>query len=302
MRENGEDEGGGVRGQNAAPSSRELLERIQYNQELTCTSSLARRRVGAITPSDAEVQAVYAAREAAATRQREETLHGDRHRRSVVSIRYYDTLMAATTDDAFQESPPLSDVEARRVVLGPIRKLMAVLATRQRFASLLRSASGVGEGLDTDRVSTQLAEQSALPSPSPLPNISTLLRGIALPDVGASRRFAGSGHGDLAYDFVQAPRSRPWHEPFAFRFQHFTPVPMPSFVLDVGAQAEKEVRRGDGDSPSAQEGDDVPTLMAVQPTAPVANGTHFMSCTTSARPAKAAAHARSPAGAAPATG
>ncbi|CAC9495643.1 conserved hypothetical protein [Leishmania infantum JPCM5] len=301
MIENGEDEWGGVRAQNATPSSRELLERIQYNRELSSAGSLVRRRVGALTPSDAEVQAVYAAREAAVARQLEEALHGDLHRRRVVSMRYYDTLMAATTDDVFQESQPLSDVEARRVVLGPLRKLVAVLATRQCFASLLRYASGVGEALHTDRISPQLAVQSALPSPSPLPNISTLLRGIALPDVGASRRFPGFGHGDPAYDFVEAPRSRPWHEPFAFRLKHFTPVPMPSFVLDVAAQAEREVRRGDGESPSAQEGDDVPTLMAVQPSVALTNGSHFTSCTTSARPAKAPAHGRSPAGTAPAT-
>ncbi|TPP51907.1 hypothetical protein CGC20_4620 [Leishmania donovani] len=248
MIENGEDEWGGVRAQNATPSSRELLERIQYNRELSSAGSLARRRVGALTPSDAEVQAVYAAREAAVARQLEEALHGDLHRRRVVSMRYYDTLMAATTDDVFQESQPLSDVEARRVVLGPLRKLVAVLATRQCFASLLRYASGVGEALHTDRISPQLAVQSALPSPSPLPNISTLLRGIALPDVGASRRFPGFGHGDPAYDFVEAPRSRPWHEPFAFRLKHFTPVPMPSFVLD--------------------------------PSAALTNGSHFTSCTT----------------------
>ncbi|CAG9576240.1 conserved hypothetical protein [Leishmania major strain Friedlin] len=302
MIENGEDEWSGVRAQNATPSSRELLERIQYNRELSRASSLARRRVGALTPSDAEVQAVYAAREAAAAHQLEEILHGDRHRRRVVSMRYYDALMAATTDDVFQESQPLSDVEARRVVLGPLRKLVAVLATRQRFAGLLRCASGVGDALHTDRVSAQLAAHSALPPPSPLPNISTLLRGIALPDMGASRRFAGSGHGDPAFDFVEAPRSRPWHEPFAFRLKHFTPVPMPSFVLDVAAQAEREVRRSDGESPSAQEGDDVPTLLAVQPSGALTNVSLLAPCTTSGRPAKAAAHGRSPAGAAPATG
>ncbi|GET89363.1 hypothetical protein, conserved [Leishmania tarentolae] len=302
MMENSEPECESLRRATAAPSYQDLLERIQYNRDLTRVSSVARRHVGAVTPSDAEVQAVYTAREAAAAHLKEETLQGDRHRRRVVSIRYYDSMMAPTTDEVFQESPPLSDVQARRVVLQPLRKLVAVLATRQRFARLLRIANGVGDSQHADRVSLHIGEQSTSLSPSPLPNVSTLLRGTALPDVGASERFTRLGQGDPGYDFVEPPRYHPWHEPFAFRLKHFTPVPMPSFVLDVAAQAEKEVRRGDGESPPEQDGDDVPTFMAVQPSASATNGVRFTSCTTSVRPAKGGARARSPAGTAPAAG
>ncbi|CAM39270.1 conserved hypothetical protein [Leishmania braziliensis MHOM/BR/75/M2904] len=299
---NGEAKWSGTRPQHAAPSYQELMERIHFNRKLAHLSSSARRRVGAPIPSDSEVQAVYAARKAATAHQHEEMLQGDRNRRRVVSFRYYDALMAASTDNSFQEAQPLSDVGARRTVLRPLKKLVGILATRQRFSSLLRSASETREPLNTDQAFLKVAAESVPASPSPLPNISTLLRGITLPDVAAFRQLVSVAPADLPYGFVEAPRSCPLHEPFAFQLYRFTPVPMPEFVLDVAAQSSKEVRRGDGESLFAQQGDCVPTMMTVQPSSGVANDSRYTPCYTSARSVKGATLTRSPTDAAPTTG
>ncbi|KAG5499447.1 hypothetical protein JIQ42_04919 [Leishmania sp. Namibia] len=302
MIRNGEGDLSGARPPNAAPSYKDLRERIQQNRELSRISSSARRRVGVPTPSDAEVKAAYTAREAAAERYREEMLQGDRHRRGVVPIRYYDTSMTASTNDVFQEAPPMSDVEARRAVLQPLKKLVSILAARQRFASLLRSASGAVKAVLLDQTSPQVALQSAFPASSPLPNISTLLRGITLPDVAELRRLAEPDRAELSYGFVDVPRSRPWHEPFAFRHKNFMPVPMPEFALDVAAQADKEVRRGDGECSSPQEANNVPRLIAAHPPAAATNPSLVTLFPTSMQLPKEATLERGPAGATPATG
>ncbi|KAG5476580.1 hypothetical protein CUR178_03751 [Leishmania enriettii] len=292
----------GARPPNAAPSYNDLRERIQQNRELSRISSSARRRLGVPTPSDAEVTAAYTAREAATEQYREEVLQGDRHRRGVVPIRYYDTSMTASTNDVFQEAPPMSDVEARRAALQPLKKLVSILAARQRFASLLLSASGAVKAGLVDHTSLQVASQSAFPASSPLPNISTLLRGITLPDVAELQRLAEPDRAELSYGFVDVPRSRPWHEPFAFRLKNFMPVPMPEFSLDVAAQADKEVRRGDGECSFPQEASDVPRLIAAQPSTAATNPLLAALFPTRVQPPKEATLERSPAGATPATG
>ncbi|KAK7201137.1 hypothetical protein NESM_000174600 [Novymonas esmeraldas] len=303
----GDDGWGGVRHDDASSSAQELQERLRYHREAARVGSSARRRVGAPTPTDAEIQAVYAAREAAATRLREEALHGDRHRRGVVSVRYYDALMAAGTDAAgLQEAPPQSDVEARRDVVRPVRKLVAVLATRQRLARLLRTVAG-STSMEAVRsegpAMNSISSPTAMPLPAALPAVSTLLRSIALPDVAALRSLAGGGEADASCDLVEVPRHRPCHEPFAFRLHHFTPVRTPDFVLDVSPQADKEVRRGDGDGASGRDGEDVPVLAPPVTGVTDVGGSRFTSRSASVRAVKAApVSSRAPVGAAPAAG
>ncbi|KPI84231.1 hypothetical protein ABL78_6717 [Leptomonas seymouri] len=261
------------------PSMRQVLaERILQHKEEKRQCAGERRRIGTTAPTEEEVASILAARKAAAARAHEEELENDIERTGVTALRCYDVSLDKATSQPFQAPVHLSDVQARQDLVRPLNKLMAILALRMRLASTLKrvmaSRSGRYAKLDVAESDASRDEEWGpfTLSASPLPQLSTLLRELPLPDIASQTlcNFDAAEHASA--QLLDVPHSRPFHDPFLFRLRHFTPVGMPTFSLDISTQADKETHTGTAE-PLSSEAGEVPAMDAPQPLAslPAAN-------------------------------
>ncbi|KPA86700.1 hypothetical protein ABB37_00794 [Leptomonas pyrrhocoris] len=237
------------------PTQQTLADRIRQNQEEQRRCVGARRHVGLTVPTEAEVAAILSARTTAATRDHQDELEDDVERTGVTALRCYDVSLDEAADDVFQAPPHLSDVQVRQDLARPLNKLMAIFALRLRLASVLETVMSARDGKQArlgNTKSDELREGEGshfpLPSASALPQLSTLLRELPLPDIVSHTLCSYDAGEHASAQLFDVPRSRPLHEPFVFRLRHFTTVGMPSFALDIAAQADKETKGGTVDS------------------------------------------------------
>lgn len=271
------------RAANAQPTRQMLADRMIQHQDEKRRSATARRRVGMSVPSEAEIASVLSARRAAVVNTHEAQLLDDATRMGVTALRCHDVTLDEITTDVFQPAVQLSDVQVRQDLVRPLNKLMAILALRLRLASVLKTLAAAQQGAQVEHRARAAGHGAVgecggdadsedaypLPTAASLPQLSTLLRELPLPDLAAHTQLHGGGLCPLAApQLFDTPHSRPCHDAFAYRLRHFAPVEVPPFALDIAAAAERETQAAAGwpASPSTETAD-VP-LMAAPPRQP----------------------------------
>lgn len=258
------------------PTRQMLAERIEKHLEERRVSVGARRRIGVALPTDAEVKSILSAREAAARRAHVAALQADVERQGVTALRCYDVSLDENKPEVFQDAARLSDVQVRQDVVRPVNKLMAILALRLRFSSVLKTVAAAREskqakldGADSGLVGGLFP----LPSMRSIPPLTTLLRELPLPDITHTIPVVCGAAEHASQRLFDVPHARPCHDPFVFRLRHFAPVRLPSFTLNIATQADREVQGNVAASPSSETADEVPTMDVPSPPASVAQHT-----------------------------
>lgn len=250
------------------PTRQVLAERLERHLEERRLSVGARRRVGVALPTAAEVDAILSSRTAAERSAHAAALQADVTRTGVTALRCYDvSLDNSSAADEFQSPVQLSDVQVRQDVVRPLNKLMAILALRLRFANVLRTVTAARDSKQAKLESAESGGASgALPLPclSSLPQLTTLLRELPLPSISNGIPSTCGAAEHASQRLFDVPNARPCHEPFVFRLRHFTPVGLPSFALDIAAQAERETQGSSATAPLGEVAA-VPAMEVPQP-------------------------------------
>jgi 30S ribosomal protein S31 len=263
------------------PTRQTLADRILCHQEEKRRSLNARRRVGAAMPTEAEVAAVLAARHLAAARAHDAALQEDVTRIGATALRCYDVTLDDDSTQTFQPPTHLSDVQVRQDLVRPLNKLMAILALRQRFAKVLKTLLAAREtappkhnfvdnsvGAEKGVCGGPVGDQLPLPSATTLPPLSTLLRSLPLPEIATYAHLNDNSVATHASaQLYDTPHSRTFHDPFVFRLRHYTPVKMPAFIVDIAAQADREMQSNVAAATPPAEGTEVvvPAMAAPLP-------------------------------------